>query len=133
MKCPDCNERKAFIKSNVTGNVRRCSECDDIKREELGLYKPEGFGSFSAHSASFEPYWLPHGNLKAVQDDPHFDKENRQIYIQNQRREDEVMLKMGCHVGEKGEDVCGHKLGEKPDDAWGDRQSGEIKCQKMSK
>ena len=111
MSCPDCGAKKATWRSNLTGNIARCSKCDDIAREATGI-KREGYGGVLKCRTNFEPYWLESGPLSRVEDDPNFDKKKRQIYIKNKRHEKDVMIKMDSHFGETGEKVQGFELGK---------------------
>ena len=122
MKCPDCNERKAVIMSTAIDRVRRCNECDDKKRSELGFAKPSGFATVGKYRTDFEPYKLTNGNMRELHGDPDYNREDRSIYIRSAAHEDAVMKQMNCHIGEVGEDLMGHKIGDKPDIDYGDRK-----------
>jgi len=114
--CPDCGEGRAHVKSNLTGNIFRCSTCDDVAREATGI-KRDGFAMVAKGrgGVDFKPYWLNSGPLCRVEDDPHFNHETRQIHVNTRKHERDIMKRMDSHFGETGELVQGHKLGyDKP-------------------
>jgi len=107
---------RSSYRSNLTGNIKRCSKCDDIARDKVGI-KRTGFAQVAKGKAGvdFKPYWLANGPLSRVEQDPNFDHDNRKIYIKTKRHEKDVMKQMDSHFGETGEMVQGHKLGyDKP-------------------
>jgi len=121
MICPDCNERKAVFTSLVIDRVRRCAECDQVKRDEAGIVR-EGFGKMGKFTSKFEPYWCRNGNFRAIKDSADYNKEERAVYIKSAAHEDAVMKAMDCHIGEVGEDLMGHKIGDKPDIDLGEKK-----------
>jgi len=76
----------------------------------------EESGEVAFKPKDFVPYALENGPIYYVEDDKHFDRGEfnngrRCIHIQSRRHEKEIMNRMGCNFGEKGQEVLGHKLG----------------------
>jgi len=126
-RCPECDKEAFYsMRSNAIDSVKRCPECYDAKRAELGLAPIVGGGGesqLSGHVGSikeFAPYKLENGPLCYVEGDKHFDngsKDGRRgIHVQSKQHENAIMEKMGCNFGEKGQEVLGFKLGyDKPE------------------
>jgi len=94
VKCEVCGGYANFIISAPTGIIN-----NEIRRR-------------AKTNTEFKPYKLTSGALRRVESDPHFDHKDRGIWIQSRRHERDVMKKMDCHFGERGEKVQGFELGK---------------------
>ena len=115
-ECPGCGIVELEHSMNTNRNEQVCPICGVDVEPLISCVQLDA-------RAEFTPYKLENGPLKRVEDDPHFDngkKGNgrRGIWIQSKRHENEIMYRMGCHFGERGEKMIGdQRIGDsKPED-----------------
>lgn len=109
MYCEDCGKKGSVIRSNVTGNVYRCSECDAKAEEKYGIKRFVEFG-FPRTKSEFKPYTLKDGPIWSLPKDwPGLDFKNREVRIESEQHRKATLDRMGCRALERGEVVDGHK------------------------
>ncbi len=111
-KCNRCGEGKGTYRGRCTKMKMVCSDCYDILRKEYGFeHEMEGYSTRIGRSTDFESYKLTDGNLKYVEHMENFDHENRGIWIESKRQEQDVLKRMGNRFAERGDNIQGHRFG----------------------
>ena len=111
-ECEACGNVEMEHSMDTDRDAQTCPKCQG---------KLDALISCVAVPKEFIPYALENGPLRHVEDDKHFDRGagndgRRCVHIQSKKHENDIMKRMGCNFGEKGQSVLGFKLGcDKPE------------------
>lgn len=106
MYCEDCGKKGITFKSNLTGSVSRCSDCDSVAEAKYGIKRELNLNAYIPQE--FKPYDLEHGPLYNLPDTWRgLDRENGKVRIESKTHLKDTLNAMNCHQGEKGEVIRG--------------------------
>ena len=104
MYCEDCGKKGITFKSNLTGNVSRCSDCDSVAERKYGVMREWSLGAF--FHKEFKPHYIEHGPMYKLPDDWRgLSKDHTKVFVESRAHEKSTLDALGCHFGEKGEKV----------------------------
>jgi hypothetical protein len=108
MFCEDCGKKGAVIRTNSTGNVYRCLECDAKAEEKYGVKRSIDFSEFCQTRKEFKPYVLKDGHIWALPKDWPGKNADNTVTIHSEAHRKATMDRLGMREVEKGEVIGGH-------------------------
>jgi hypothetical protein len=102
MYCEDCGKKGITFKSNLTGSVSRCSDCDSVAEKKHGINRVLNLGVYVPKE--FKPYELKNGPLYKLPNDWRgIDGKKETVRIESKAHEKSTLEAMECRMAETGE------------------------------